>query len=78
MAQVVAWIAFLLIIATGVLAFDVWVSPYEVIRSWRPTAVFSVAASVLFVVFLFLPWATPHSCMQSSRCSPGLRQLPDA
>ena len=49
-------IAFLLIIATGVLAFDVWVSPYEVIRSWRPTAVFSVAASVLFVVFLFLPW----------------------
>jgi hypothetical protein len=49
-------IAFLLIIATGVLApltmaLAVWRDP-----GWRPIAVVSVAASALVVVFLFLPW----------------------
>ena len=49
-------IAFLLIIATGVLApltmaLAVWRDP-----GWRPIAVVSIAASALVVVFLFLPW----------------------
>jgi hypothetical protein len=32
-------------------------------RGWRPIAVVSVAASVLFVVFLFLPWGNASFLM---------------
>jgi hypothetical protein len=49
-------IAFLLIIATGVLAPLMLGLAVRGDPGWRPIAVVSVAASVLFVVFLFLPW----------------------
>jgi hypothetical protein len=49
------------IIATGVLAPLTMVLVVRSHASWRPTALVSVAAAVLFVVFLLLPWATPHS-----------------
>jgi hypothetical protein len=49
-------IAFLLIIATGVLAPLTMAAAVRRDPGWRPIAVVSVAASVLFVVFLFLPW----------------------
>ena len=49
-------IAFLLIIATGVLAPLTMALAVRGDSSWRPIAVVSLAASALFVVFLFLPW----------------------
>ena len=49
-------IAFLLIIATGVLAPLTTALAVRRDPGWRPIAVVSLAASALFVVFLFLPW----------------------
>jgi hypothetical protein len=49
-------IAFLLIIATGALAPLAMAAAVRGDPGWRPIAAVSVAASVLFVVFLFLPW----------------------
>ena len=49
-------IAFLLIIATGVLAPLTMALAARGDPGWRPTALVSVAASALFVVFLILPW----------------------
>jgi hypothetical protein len=49
-------IAFLLIIATGVVAPLSMALAVRRDPGWRPIAVVSVAASALFVVFLFLPW----------------------
>lgn len=49
-------IAFLLIIATGVLAPLAMALAVRGDPGWRPIAVVSVAASALFVVFLLLPW----------------------
>jgi Protein of unknown function (DUF998) len=49
-------IAFLLIIATGVLAPLTMALAARGDPDWRPIAVVSVAASALTVVFLFLPW----------------------
>jgi hypothetical protein len=49
-------IAFLLIIATGVLAPLTMALAVRRDPGWRPIAVVSVAASALVVVFLFLPW----------------------
>jgi Protein of unknown function (DUF998) len=48
--------AFLLIIATGVLAPLMMALAVRRDPGWRPIAVVSVAASALFVVFLILPW----------------------
>lgn len=49
-------IAFLLIIATGVLALLTMALSVRGDASWRPIGVVSLVASALFVVFLFLPW----------------------
>jgi hypothetical protein len=49
-------IAFLLIIATGVLAPLTMAPAVRGDPDWRPIAIVSVAASALFVVFLILPW----------------------
>jgi hypothetical protein len=49
-------IAFLLIIATAVLAPLTMALAVRRDPGWRPIAVVSVAASALVVVFLFLPW----------------------
>ena len=49
-------IAFLLIIATGVLAPLSMAVAVRGDPSWRPVAVVSIAASALFIVFLILPW----------------------
>jgi hypothetical protein len=49
-------IAFLLIIATGVLAPLTMAWAVRGDRSWRPIGVVSLAASALVVVFLILPW----------------------
>ena len=49
-------IAFLLIIAMGVLAPLTMALALRGNPGWRPIAVVSVAASALFVVFLILPW----------------------
>jgi hypothetical protein len=49
-------IAFLLIIATGVLAPLTMALAMRGDACWRPITVMSLAASALFVVFLFLPW----------------------
>jgi Protein of unknown function (DUF998) len=49
-------IAFLLIIATGVLAPLTMAFAVRVDARWRPIAVVSLAASALFIVFLTLPW----------------------
>jgi hypothetical protein len=49
-------IAFLLIIATGVLAPLAMALAVRKDRSCRPTMLVSVAAAGLFVVFLLLPW----------------------
>ena len=49
-------IAFLLIIATGVLAPLTMTLAVRGDPSWRPIAVVSIAASALFIVFLILPW----------------------
>ena len=48
-------IAFILIIATGVLAPLSMALAVRRDASWRPLAIVSLAASVLFVVFMFLP-----------------------
>ena len=49
-------IGFLAIIATGVLAPLTMALALRGDLSWRPIAPVSLAAAVLFVVFLFLPW----------------------
>jgi hypothetical protein len=49
-------IAFLSIIAMGVLAPPTMALAVRGDPSWRPIAVVSLAASALFVVFLLLPW----------------------
>jgi hypothetical protein len=49
-------IAFLLIIATGVLAPLTMALAVRGDAGWRPIAVVSLAASALFIVFLILPW----------------------
>ena len=49
-------IAFLLIIAMGLLAPLTMALAVRGDPDWRPIAVVSVAASALFVVFLILPW----------------------
>jgi hypothetical protein len=49
-------IAFLLIIATGVLAPLTMAFAVRGDAGWRPITIVSVAASALFVVFLVLPW----------------------
>ena len=49
-------IAFLLIIAMGVLTPVAMALAVRGDPSWRPIAVVSLAATALFVVFLFLPW----------------------
>jgi hypothetical protein len=49
-------IAFLLIVATGVLAPPTMALAVRGDASWRPIAVVSFAASALFIVFLFVPW----------------------
>jgi Protein of unknown function (DUF998) len=49
-------IAFLLIIATGVLAPLTMALAVRGDPGWRPIAVVSLAASALVIVFLFLPW----------------------
>jgi hypothetical protein len=49
-------IAFLLIIATGVLAPLTLALAVRGDPRWRPIAVVSLAASALFLVFLILPW----------------------
>jgi Protein of unknown function (DUF998) len=56
-------IAFLLIIAMGVLAPLTMALAVRRDASWRPLAVASVAASALFVVFLFLPWGNASFLM---------------
>ncbi len=69
-------IAFLLIIATDVLAPLTMALAMRGDAGWRP-------ASALFVVFLFFPlffpWGqTPHSWWRSSLSSPGSQRLPYA
>jgi predicted membrane channel-forming protein YqfA (hemolysin III family) len=54
-------VAFLLIIATGVLAPLTMALAVRGDPNWRPSTVVSVAASTLFVVLLLLRRATPHS-----------------
>jgi hypothetical protein len=49
-------IAFLLIIASGVLAPLTMALAVRGDQGWRPIAVVSLAASALFIVFLILPW----------------------
>jgi hypothetical protein len=49
-------IAFLLIIAAGALAPLAMAAGVRGDPGWRPIAVVSLAATVVFVVFLFLPW----------------------
>ena len=49
-------IAFLLVIATGVLAPLAMALAVRGDPGWRPIAVVSLAASAFFVVFLLLPW----------------------
>jgi hypothetical protein len=49
-------IAFLLIIATGLLAPPTTALAVRGERSWRPIGVVSLAATTLLVVFLSLPW----------------------
>jgi hypothetical protein len=49
-------IAFLLIIAAGALAPLAMAAGVRGGPGWRPIAVVSLAATVVFVVFLFLPW----------------------
>jgi hypothetical protein len=56
-------IAFLLIIAMGVLARLTMALAVRRDTSWRPLTVASAAASALFVVFLFLPWGNASFLM---------------
>ena len=54
-----AWVhslAFLLIIVTGVLAPLAMALAVRRDPRWRPTALISVTAAALFVLFLALPW----------------------
>jgi NADH:ubiquinone oxidoreductase subunit 4 (subunit M) len=67
-------IAVLLIIATSVLAPLTMALAVRGDPSRRPIAVASVVAGALFVVFLLVPWETPHSCRRSSPSSPGLQR----
>jgi hypothetical protein len=77
-------IAFLLIIALGVLAPLSMALAVRGDPSWRPTALVSLAAAALFVVFLLLPWGQRlipdgrrHSvCLdRNGCCSPPPRPL---
>jgi hypothetical protein len=68
-------IAFLLIIAASLLAPLTMALAVRGDPSWRPIAVVSLATTALFVVFLFLPWGTPHSRWRSSPSSPGSQRL---
>ena len=56
-------IAFLLIIATGVLAPLTMALAVRGDPSWRPIGVVSLTASALFVVFLILPWGNASFLM---------------
>jgi hypothetical protein len=56
-------IAFLLIIAMGVLAPLAMAVAVRGNAGWRPIGVISVAAGGLFVVFLFLPWGNASFLM---------------
>jgi hypothetical protein len=56
-------IAFLLIIATGVLAPLTMAVAVRGDPSWRPIGVVSLTASALFVVFLILPWGNASFLM---------------
>ena len=56
-------IAFLLIIATGVLAPLTMALAVRGDPSWRPVPVVSFAAGALFVVFLLLPWGNASFLM---------------
>ena len=56
-------IAFLLIIATGVLAPLTMALAVRGDTSWRPVTVVSLAAGALFVVFLLLPWGNASFLM---------------
>ena len=56
-------IAFLLIIATGVLAPLTMALAVRGDAGWRPIGVVSLVASALFVVFLFLPWGNASFLM---------------
>jgi Protein of unknown function (DUF998) len=49
-------IAFLMIIATGLLAPLAMALAVRRDANWRPMTVVSLAAAALFVLFLFLPW----------------------
>jgi Protein of unknown function (DUF998) len=65
-------IAFLLIIATGVLAPLAMALAVRGDTGWRLIAVVSLVASALFIVSCSCRGATPHSCWRSSPSSPGL------
>jgi len=56
-------IAFLLIIAMGVLAPLTMALAVRGDHSWRPIAVVSLAATALLVVFLLLPWGNASFLM---------------
>jgi Protein of unknown function (DUF998) len=56
-------IAFLLIVATGVLAPLAMPLAVRGDRSWRSIGVVSLAASALLVLFLILPWANASFLM---------------
>ena len=56
-------IAFLLIIATGVLAPLTMALAVRGDPSWRPIGIVSLTATALFVVFLILPWGNASFLM---------------
>jgi hypothetical protein len=56
-------VAFLLIIAMGVLTPLTMALAVRGNPGWRPIAVASLAATALFVVFLFLPWGNASFLM---------------
>jgi hypothetical protein len=59
-------IAFLLIIAMGVLAPLTMALAVRGDAGWRPIGVVSLVAGALFVVFLFLPWGNASLVMSES------------
>jgi len=61
-------IAFLLIIATGVLAPLTMALARRGDAGWRPITVMSLAASALFVVFLFFPWGNASFLVAIVNC----------
>ena len=71
-------IAFLLIIATGVLAPLTMALAVRGDPSWRPIGVVSVAASALFVVFLILPWGNASFLMAIVTLFAWIAHLPHA